>query len=112
MASFLWPYRFIANTMRTPLSVSARVTCSIFSKLSAAPGPFQKQSKLVKTHTRYKIRYMPEKPLLISSAEKNANQGRVQEGMVGSWGLEPQTSTVSKRRDQVLPTTWEALGTA
>jgi hypothetical protein len=37
---------------------------------------FQKQSKLVKTHTRYKIRYMPEKPLLISSAEKNANQGR------------------------------------
>src|SRR6266851_1990624 len=30
--------------------------------------------------------------------------------MVGSWGLEPQTSTASKRRDQVLPTTWEALG--
>ena len=28
----------------------------------------------------------------------------------GSWGLEPQTSTVSKRRDQALPTTWEALG--
>ena len=32
--------------------------------------------------------------------------------MVGPWGLEPQTSTVSKRRDQVLPTTWEALGNA
>ena len=32
--------------------------------------------------------------------------------MVGPWGLEPQTSTVSKRRDQALPTTWKALGTA
>jgi hypothetical protein len=25
--------------------------------------------------------------------------------VVGPWGLEPQTSTVSKRRDYVLPTT-------
>jgi hypothetical protein len=32
--------------------------------------------------------------------------------MVGSWGLEPQASTVSKPRDQVVPTTWEALGIA
>ena len=30
--------------------------------------------------------------------------------MVGSWGFEPQTSTVSKRCDYVRPTTWRALG--
>ena len=32
--------------------------------------------------------------------------------MVGPCGLEPQTSTVSKRRDYVLPTTYNALRTA
>ena len=32
--------------------------------------------------------------------------------MVGSWGLEPQTSTVSKRRHYVLPITRETLGSA
>jgi hypothetical protein len=32
--------------------------------------------------------------------------------MVGPCGLEPQTSTVSKRRDYVLPITYNALGTA
>ena len=32
--------------------------------------------------------------------------------MVGPCGLEPQTSTVSKRRDYVLPITYKALETA
>ena len=32
--------------------------------------------------------------------------------MVGPWGLEPQTSTVSKLRHYVLPTTYRALDTA
>jgi hypothetical protein len=32
--------------------------------------------------------------------------------MVGPFGLEPQTSTVSKRRDYVLTTTYNALGAA
>ena len=32
--------------------------------------------------------------------------------MVGPCGLEPQTSTVSKRRDYVLSNTYKALGTA
>jgi hypothetical protein len=36
---------------------------------------------------------------------------KVLKTMVGPWGLEPQTSTVSKRRDYVLPTTSRALGT-
>jgi hypothetical protein len=30
--------------------------------------------------------------------------------MVGPWGLEPQTFTVSKGRDHLLPTTGKALG--
>jgi hypothetical protein len=30
--------------------------------------------------------------------------------MVGPWGLEPQTSTVSTRGHQVLTTTYKAVG--
>ena len=51
------PHRFSTNTMRTPLRVRGRVPRAIFLKLRAAPGRFQKQSKGIKTRTRYRIRY-------------------------------------------------------
>ena len=54
------------------------------------------RSKQSNIHTRYKIRYMQEKIEEVIVWKKAASQGRSIRAVVGSWGLEPQTSTVSR----------------
>ena len=52
MASFARAVPFYRERNEdSPKRLSSRVTRTIFSKLRAAPGRFQKQSKLVNTHT-------------------------------------------------------------
>jgi len=54
----LWPAPFYRECNEdSPKRLSARVRGAIFSKLLGAPGRFQRQSKGIKTHTRYEICY-------------------------------------------------------
>ena len=60
----------------SPKSLFARVTRTIFLKLRAVPGRFQNQSKGIKTHTRYRIRYALSLIRYSWPAKKTATQGR------------------------------------
>jgi hypothetical protein len=57
--------------------------------------------------------YIDQLELLLEQYGATENASRVRmllKNMVGPWGLEPQTSTVSTRGHQVLTTTYKAVG--